>query len=130
MGPALWVFLVPHPEPFITESTNTTVGGTSGIGEATARSFVRHATTPRVYLIGRNEDQASKIIRELHALNPESKTTFLKCDVSLLKKVDAVCKEIQEKEEKINVLVLTSGAMTSEGRVGMVVLPVRLVDVN
>ncbi|KAL4744956.1 hypothetical protein BDW72DRAFT_199112 [Aspergillus terricola var. indicus] len=93
------------------------VGGTSGIGEATARSFVRHATTPRVYLIGRNEDQATKIIRELHALNPESKTTFLNCDVSLLRKVGAVCKEIQEKEGKINVLVLTSGVMTSEGRV-------------
>ncbi|KAL4733174.1 hypothetical protein BDV11DRAFT_200553 [Aspergillus similis] len=92
------------------------VGGTSGIGEATARSFVRNATAPRVYLIGRNEAQASKIITELNALNPESKTTFLKCEVSLLKKVDEVCKDIQEKEEKVNVLVLTSGMMTSKGR--------------
>ncbi|KAL5046358.1 hypothetical protein BDW71DRAFT_182035 [Aspergillus fruticulosus] len=92
------------------------VGGTSGIGEATARSFVRHATAPRVYLVGRNENQASKIIHELNALNPESKTTFLKCDVSLLKKVDEACKQIQEKEEKVNVLVLTSGMMTSKGR--------------
>ncbi|KAL5000775.1 hypothetical protein BDV10DRAFT_161370, partial [Aspergillus recurvatus] len=92
------------------------VGGTSGIGEATARSFVRHAAAPRVYLIGRNENQASKIIYELNALNSGGKITFLKCDVSLLKKVDEVCKEIQEKEEKVNVLVLTSGMMTSKGR--------------
>ncbi|CBF84160.1 uncharacterized protein ANIA_02715 [Aspergillus nidulans FGSC A4] len=92
------------------------VGGTSGIGEATARSFVRNATAPQVYLIGRNESQASKIIQELNALNPESKNTFLKCDVSLLKKVDEVCKEIQEKEEKVNVLVLTTGMMTYKGR--------------
>ncbi|KAL4902291.1 hypothetical protein BDW74DRAFT_62736 [Aspergillus multicolor] len=92
------------------------VGGTSGIGEFTARSFVRHAVSPRVYLIGRNEAQASKIIEELNALNPESTTTFLKCDVSLLKKVDEVCRAIQEKEEKVNLLVLTSGVMTSKGR--------------
>ncbi|KAL4746646.1 hypothetical protein BDW72DRAFT_30835 [Aspergillus terricola var. indicus] len=92
------------------------VGGTSGIGEATARSFVRNATAPRVYLIGRNEAQASKIITELNALNPGSKTTFLKCDVSLLKEVDEVCKDIQEKEEKVNVLVLTTGMMTYKGR--------------
>lgn len=103
-----------HHQPRLTDA----VGGTSGIGEATARSFVRNATAPRVYLIGRNEAQASKIIQELNALNPESKNTFLKCDVSLLKKVDEVCKDIQKKEERVNVLVLTTGMMTYKGRDG------------
>ncbi|RDW61782.1 uncharacterized protein DSM5745_10454 [Aspergillus mulundensis] len=91
------------------------VGGTSGIGEATARSFVRHAVSPRIYLIGRNEAQASKIIADFKALNPESTTTFLKCEVSLLKNVDEVCTEIQ-KEEKVHVLLFTSGSMPSRKR--------------
>jgi NAD(P)-dependent dehydrogenase (short-subunit alcohol dehydrogenase family) len=111
------VYLVSYPRTLLHQSQLTDpVGGTSGNGEATARSFVRNAIAPRVYLIGRNEAQASKIIQELNALNPESRATFLKCDVSLLKKVDEVCKDIQEMEEKVNVLVLTTGMMTYKGR--------------
>ncbi|KAL2823202.1 hypothetical protein BDW59DRAFT_100233 [Aspergillus cavernicola] len=92
------------------------VGGTSGIGEATARSFVEHATSPRVYLIGRNEAQASKIIEELTRLNSESQIRFVKCDVSLLRRVDEACRSIQEKEEKVNLLFMSSGIFTTKGR--------------
>ncbi|KAL5342497.1 hypothetical protein BJX70DRAFT_355950 [Aspergillus crustosus] len=92
------------------------VGGTSGIGESTAHAFVRYATSPRVYLIGRNETQASKIIEELQKLNAESKVEFVKCDVSLIKKVDEACEVIKGKEERVNVLVLSSGILTTKGR--------------
>ncbi|KAL4979750.1 hypothetical protein BDW66DRAFT_95666 [Aspergillus desertorum] len=92
------------------------VGGTSGIGESTARSFVRHATSPRVYLVGRNQERASTIIDELKKLNSESRVEFVKCDVSLLKKVDEACEVIRGKEEKVNVLVLSSGILTTKGR--------------
>ncbi|OJJ57124.1 hypothetical protein ASPSYDRAFT_154937 [Aspergillus sydowii CBS 593.65] len=95
------------------------VGGTSGIGQSTARAFVRYAISPRVYLLGRNEAQASKIIEELGKLNAESKVDFVKCDVSLLKGVDEACKEIQKKEEKVNLLVMTTGMVTMKGRDGM-----------
>ncbi|KAL3487618.1 hypothetical protein BJX62DRAFT_240886 [Aspergillus germanicus] len=92
------------------------VGGTSGIGEATARSFVKYAIAPIVYLIGRNETQAAKIIEDLEALNPESRVSFVQCDVSLLRRVDEACRAIQEKEDKVNVLVLSSGIFTTKGR--------------
>ncbi|KAL4877126.1 hypothetical protein BJY04DRAFT_198996 [Aspergillus karnatakaensis] len=92
------------------------VGGTSGIGESTARSFVRHATSPRVYLIGRSQERASVIIEELKKLNSESKIEFVKADVSLLKKVDEACEVIKSREGKVNVLVLSSGIFTTKGR--------------
>ncbi|KAL1963463.1 hypothetical protein VTN77DRAFT_8364 [Rasamsonia byssochlamydoides] len=93
------------------------VGGTSGIGESTARAFVRHTLSPRVYLVGRNETQASRIISELRALNPEGKISFLRSeDVSLLRNVDAVCDEIKAKEEKVNLLFLSAGILTTRGR--------------
>ncbi|KAL2853173.1 hypothetical protein BJX68DRAFT_52840 [Aspergillus pseudodeflectus] len=92
------------------------VGGTSGIGEATARSFVKYAIAPIVYLIGRNETQAAEIIEDLQTLNPESRVSFVQCDVSLLRRVDEACRTIQEKEDKVNVLVLSSGIFTTKGR--------------
>lgn len=94
------------------------VGGTSGIGSSTAREFVRHTLAPRVYLVGRNETQASRIISELRALNPEGQISFVKSDVSLLRNVDAVCDEIKAKEEKVNLLVLSQGVLTTKGRDG------------
>ncbi|KAL4862891.1 hypothetical protein BDV12DRAFT_178210 [Aspergillus spectabilis] len=92
------------------------VGGTSGIGESTARSFVRHATNPRVYLIGRNEAQALKISQDMREIKAHTKVEFVKCDVSLLKRVDEACEVIREKEERVNVLVLSSGIFTTRGR--------------
>jgi hypothetical protein len=71
-----------------------------------------------VYLLGRNEAQASKIIEELGKLNAESKVDFVKCDTSLLKGVDEACKEIQSREERVNLLVMTTGMVTMKGRDG------------
>ncbi|MCJ1398713.1 hypothetical protein MMC11_001914 [Xylographa trunciseda] len=93
------------------------VGGTSGIGETTAREFVRNTIQPTVYLVGRNESQASKIIEELQGINPEGKISFVRSDVSLLRNVDKACQEIQIKEERINLLFLSAGFLTMKGRV-------------
>ncbi|KAF1982535.1 NAD(P)-binding protein [Aulographum hederae CBS 113979] len=92
------------------------VGGTSGIGEATAREFVRHAQAPRVYLIGRSREQADRLITEFKTLNEEAQTHFIQSDVSLLRNVDEACKEISAKEEKVNLLVLSAGVLTMKGR--------------
>ncbi|KAJ5860167.1 uncharacterized protein N7529_007477 [Penicillium soppii] len=92
------------------------VGGTSGIGESTARAFVKYAVSPRVYLVGRSETRASKIIEDLRALNPDGQISFIKSDVSRLHEVDLACKDIQAKEEKINLLILSPGILTTKGR--------------
>ncbi|RAL00856.1 uncharacterized protein BO80DRAFT_493742 [Aspergillus ibericus CBS 121593] len=92
------------------------VGGTSGIGLSTAREFTRHATAPHIYLVGRNEAQASEIITELKTINEFATVDFIKSDVSLLKNVDLACQEITKKESKVNLLVLSAGIMTTQGR--------------
>ncbi|KAF2110204.1 hypothetical protein BDV96DRAFT_651350 [Lophiotrema nucula] len=92
------------------------VGGTSGIGFSTAREFVRNVEAPHVYLVGRNQAEATRIIDELQKLNPSSQLNFIKSDVSLLRSVDEVCKEIKQKESKVNLLFMTAGYLTFAGR--------------
>ena len=92
------------------------VGGTSGIGLFTAREFVRNTKSPRVYLIGRNATEATKIIEELHSINTTSQVSFIQKDISLLKSVDETCNEIKSKEKQVNMLVMTSGYLTLSGR--------------
>ncbi|KAK9319060.1 oxidoreductase andH [Lipomyces orientalis] len=85
------------------------VGGTSGIGESTARAFAQHTFSPLIYLIGRNKEQASKIAREIHQDNQNCNVIFLKKDVCGLRAVDEACREIQASEEEVNLLFLSPG---------------------
>lgn len=80
---------------------------------------MKYAVSPRVYLVGRSETRASQIIEDLRALNPDGQINFIKGDVSRLQEVDQACKEIQAKEDKINLLVLSAGILTTKGRDGM-----------
>jgi hypothetical protein len=97
----------------------STAGGTSGIGESTAREFVRYAISPWVYLIGRSEEAATSIQEEFHELNPTSEVRFMKADASQLRNVDAVCQQIKAQESKINLLFLSVGIFHFRGREGM-----------
>ncbi|KAE9363649.1 NAD(P)-binding protein [Stipitochalara longipes BDJ] len=92
------------------------VGGTSGIGEFTLKAFVQNTISPRVYLVGRNATAADRIIKECGELNKEGKVEFLKADVSELKEVDRICKAIQQREKKINLIVQTQGNLNLNGR--------------
>lgn len=98
------------------------VGATSGIGEYTAKAFVQNAVSPRVYLVGRNESAANRIIEDCKALNKDGKVEFIKADVSELKEVDRVCKEIQQREKHINLLYQSQGNLNFRGRDGMLIL--------
>lgn len=61
---------------------------------------------------------ADRIIKECGELNKEGKVEFLKADVSELKEVDRICKEIQKREKKINLIVQTQGNLNLNGRNG------------
>jgi NADP-dependent 3-hydroxy acid dehydrogenase YdfG len=68
--------------------------------------------------VGRNSTAADRIIKECKELNKEGKVEFLKADVTELKEVDRVCKEIQQREKKINLIVQTQGNLNLDGRNG------------
>lgn len=86
------------------------VGGTSGIGEVTLKKFARYTQKPRAYIIGRSQEAADRIIVECKDLNPAGEFIFVKADVSLIRVVDEVCKDIKKREKVINLLFLSTGA--------------------
>ena len=92
------------------------VGGTSGIAESTAKQFCRYAKKPKIYLVGRNEESASRILSELQIIASDGSYNFIPKDVSLLQNVDQVCDEIKSTEIKINLLFMSSGSMSLKGR--------------
>ena len=90
-------------------------GATSGIGEYSVKAFAKHTTRPRIYFIGRSEQSAARVGRELKELNDGGEYIFMKGDFSLLKNVDAVCEDIKAREKSINVLFLCQGTLSMKG---------------
>ncbi|KAK6517105.1 hypothetical protein TWF506_006983 [Arthrobotrys conoides] len=93
------------------------IGATSGIGEHTLRNFYQTAPSPRVYFVGRSQSSADRIIADLKSLNPDGHLEFIQADATLIKNVDEVTRKFLEKEKELNVLVMSQGYLTSEGRV-------------
>jgi short-subunit dehydrogenase len=87
------------------------VGATSGIGETSLKQFAKHARQPRVYFIGRSQQVGDRIAAECKELNREGEFTFIQADVSLIRTVDEVCRDIKAKETAINLLFLSTGTL-------------------
>lgn len=90
-------------------------GATSGVGELALKGFAKHAARPRIYFIGRSQEAGERLLVELKELNAEGEYNFIKADVSLMKNVDQVCREIKEKEKVVNVLLLSQGTLNMSG---------------
>lgn len=90
------------------------VGATSGIGKYTLQCFAKRASSPRVYIIGRSQSAAERIVNECKSLNPDGTFEFIRADVGLLQEVDDVCRRIREKEEFINILFMTQGSLSAK----------------
>lgn len=89
------------------------VGATNGIGETTLKQFAKHARQPRVYFLGRSQEAGARIAAECKALNAEGKFTFMGADLSLIRNVDEVCRDIKTKEKSVNLLFLTQGTLVT-----------------
>lgn len=87
------------------------VGGTSGVGEYTVKAFAKYVSKPKVYIVGRSQEAADRIVGECKKLNPGGTFEFIKADVSLLKGVDDVCRQLKSKETAINLLFESQGGM-------------------
>lgn len=95
------------------------VGATSGVGETSLKQFAKHARRPRVYFVGRSREAGDRIADECRVLNSEGEYFFVQADVSLIRAVDDVCRDIKSKEKAVNLLFLSPGSLiskeTSEG---------------
>ncbi|KAK4496661.1 hypothetical protein PRZ48_012643 [Zasmidium cellare] len=106
-------------------------GGTSGIDEYTIRYLAAHHGTTgkglRVYIVGRNEQAAEKIIADCLKICPRGEFVFVKAtDLSLLRDVDRTCEKIKELEKekdgegpRIDMLVMSHADLWFGGRRGM-----------
>jgi hypothetical protein len=94
------------------------VGATSGIGMGTLKQFAQNANAPRVYILGRSKSAASGLLEEVKASNPKGTFEFIETEVSLIKNVDLACEEIKSKEKKVDILFMSVGFLTLDGRNG------------
>ncbi|KAJ3572426.1 hypothetical protein NPX13_g5053 [Xylaria arbuscula] len=87
------------------------VGGTSGIGNYTARALVSTGASVRVYIVGRESAEARTrtFIEELNVINPRAEVVWITGEVSLLSEVTRVCGIIKERESRVDLLFLTTG---------------------
>ncbi|KAH7161247.1 hypothetical protein EDB81DRAFT_337854 [Dactylonectria macrodidyma] len=86
-------------------------GATAGIGEMALKAFTKYTIQPKIYFIGRSQEAGDRISQELKVLNPKGTYLFVKADMSLLKNVDEVCKDIKSKENAINILFMSQGTL-------------------
>jgi NADP-dependent 3-hydroxy acid dehydrogenase YdfG len=101
------------------------VGGTSGIGKGTLAQFTKLSNVPKVYIVGRSKSSTISLLNELQSLNPQGTFIFIETEISLIKNVDTVCKEIKENEKKLDLIFLSPGYLTLEGRNGKSLKPHR-----
>ncbi|KAJ0420585.1 putative short-chain dehydrogenases/reductase [Aspergillus carlsbadensis] len=87
------------------------VGGTSGVGEESAKRLAKSVQRPVIFLVGRNEKSAAKIIAEMRVLNLRGTYNFIQCDVSLLRNVDVACRAIARQAPVLDLLFLSTGSI-------------------
>lgn len=87
------------------------VGGTSGIGEYTAKALARNVPNSKVLVVGRSQEAADRIKSECQQYNTNCSFEFIKTDLSALKNVDELCSEIKSRENHINILFQTQGSL-------------------
>ncbi|VVT44215.1 uncharacterized protein SAPINGB_P000342 [Magnusiomyces paraingens] len=92
------------------------VGATSGLGEHTAYALARYSYEPTIYIVGRNAESGARVLAHLKELNPRTHAEFLQHDVTLISEADKLATEISAREKKINLLFLSPGFLTINGR--------------
>lgn len=101
------------------------LGGTSGIGQATLKQFIiaTKDKSPRVYIVGRSTTAAHPLLAELRQLNPSASLEFIQQDVSLVRNVDAAVSQINQHENKVDLLFMSVGFVSFQGRKGQFMPP-------
>ena len=112
-----------HFSPNAKTNTPTAVfiGGTSGIGEAMARSFAQYTNgKANIAIVGRNRDAGERILAELpkpsDAKEPACSRLFIQCDVSLMRNIPPAVEQLTAAFSKINYLILSTGFLDFSDR--------------
>jgi len=83
-------------------------GGAFGIGFEIARAFVQNGA--RVIMVNRKEEQGQDAIRKIkEEVGEHAKIEWIPCDLGHLKEVKDVFTGIREREERLDLLILSAG---------------------
>ncbi|CAA0096695.1 SDR family NAD(P)-dependent oxidoreductase [Zhongshania aliphaticivorans] len=93
----------------INECAVVIVGGTSGVGLATALQFVE-AGANRIVLVGRNVDRGNSAIATLRAVNSEVSVLFISADANQPLEAERVAAEAHKAMGGLDILVSTTSA--------------------
>jgi NAD(P)-dependent dehydrogenase (short-subunit alcohol dehydrogenase family) len=92
------------------------VGGTSGIGRATAEAFARYTKgEAHIIICGRNRAAAESIIATFPK-SSKGRYEFVECDVSLMKNIQVATTKLLSTIPKLNFLVMSAGLVNFTGR--------------
>ena len=87
------------------------IGGTSGIGHATAQALARHLKgNVHLVIVGRNRAAAEALFATLPRA-PTSQYEFAPCDAGLLRNIPAATAALVARLPKANYVVLTCGTL-------------------
>ncbi len=93
-----------------TESRVMVVGGTSGVGLATAIGFARSGAR-RLVLVGRNEQRGKQAVEAVAEMNPSCEPEFLSADVNEPARAGEVVAEAARRMGGLDVLVNSTVAV-------------------
>jgi len=93
-------------------------GATSGIGLGTLKQFAKNAYAPKIYIVGRSKSAAAPLLDEIAKSNPQASVNFIETEISLIKNVDKASEEITSKEKKLDLLFMSPGYLSFDGRNG------------
>lgn len=83
-------------------------GGALGIGFEIARAFVMNKA--RVIMVNRKEEQGEESIKKIkNEVGQDAKIEWLPCDMGSLKNVKEVFDGVREREERLDLLILSAG---------------------
>jgi hypothetical protein len=94
------------------------VGGTSGVGKGTLIELTKNSPSPTIYIVGRSEKSVTPFLEELRQLNSKGKYVFIETECSLIRNVDEVCESIEKTEKGLDLLFLSAGYLSVDGRNG------------
>ncbi|KAF4464759.1 dehydrogenase reductase sdr family member 12 [Fusarium albosuccineum] len=106
------------PQTLPQNLTAVFLGATSGIGRSTLKqlAIATQNKSATIYIIGRSALAVEPQLAELRQLNASASFEFIERDVSLVKEADAAMREIAKRETKVDLLLMSVGFMSFEGR--------------
>ena len=93
------------------------VGGTAGIGAGVAEVLAQRTQgRAHIVIVGRNQAAAEAVIAQFPKAVDGGKYEFVQCDITSMRNVGTVARQLSQRLDKINYLVMTAGLMTMAGR--------------